>query len=65
MVSDKHANFIVNKKDNDVIEGLDFPVKSIFKISDFKLTWQEYYGDKTLTDEELEQWKKWYGLIKR
>ena len=58
---------IVNKKDNDgiEIEGLEFPVKSIFKISDFKLTWQEYYGDKTLSNEELEQWIKWYGLIKR
>lgn len=39
---------IVNKKDNDDADGL--PVRSMFKISDFDLSWESYYHNRVAPD---------------
>lgn len=55
------AKTIVNKKDEDNVEGI--PVKSMFTIDDFDLQWWQYYKDKTPPNIE-EFVKKYNGVFK-
>jgi len=53
------AKTIVNKKEIDNVDGLH--VESIFKISEFRLSWEEFYGSDELLSEELNKMLQMYN----